>query len=278
MKTISRFTLALTLFAPGVVAAQDAATPPTFNVLNIYRETVKPGKGVEHDAHEVAWSKANIAAKHPVPMLAIRAMSGVQESWYMTAFPTWEAYEKATKMVEADPTLAAIDAKYSAKEGEYLADARGMILRQRVDLSYGPPINLGAMRYMTVTRTTVRPGHVPEFEENRKLVKAAHEAAHLSDGYSIWEATSGAPAGTFYMMVARKSLAELDSGSVIHNAAYIAALGGPEGQKKLNANQSSAVVSTETNQFSFLPLQSNPAKEWLASDGAYWSPKRTAKK
>jgi hypothetical protein len=41
----------------------------------------------------------------------------------------------------------------------------------------------------------------------------------------MWQAASGAPAGTYFIINARKSLAELDEGATIHGPAYMAALG-----------------------------------------------------
>ena len=134
------------------------------------------------------------------------------------------------------------------------------------------------MRYVSVTRISVRPGHTSEYEDARKMVKAAHEAAHLTDRYTMWEVTSGAPAGTFYLFVARKTLAELDSGAVIHGAAYIAALGGDSGQKKLAALTASAVIGSETDQFEFTPSQSVAPPAWITANPGYWKPKAPAPK
>jgi len=110
------------------------------------------------------------------------------------------------------------------------------------------------------------------------MVKAAHEAARLSDSYSMWEVVSGAPGGTFLLLVARKSLAELDSGDVIHSPAYLTALGGEPAQKKMAANLASAVVSSEQNNFRFLPQQSIPPAEWVTADPKFWTRKPVAKK
>ena len=170
------------------------------------------------------------------------AMSGASESWFLSAYPTWADYEKANKAGES-PALAAISKQYSSQEGEYLSDGRGMVLTFREDLSFGGPADLPASRYFSVTRISVRPGQAAAFEENRKLVKAAHESAKLSDKFSIWQAAAGAPAGTYFIFVARKSMGEIDEGAALHGAAYQAALGGEEAQKKMNANASAATFS-----------------------------------
>lgn len=274
----SRLSLALTVLAPASLAAQAAPAAPAYNVLTIYRETVKPGKGPAHDEHESAWARAVAAAKPPTGFLAMTAMSGAPESWYISAYASWAEYESANKASAASPALTAIGTKFSAMDNEYLSDARGMVLTVRQDLSYGAPADLAASRYFTVTRVSVRPGHNDEYEANRKMVKAAHEAGRLSDGYSMWQAAAGAPAGTYFIFVARKSLSEIDAGAAIHGAAYQAALGGPEGQKKMAANAAAAIISTQTDHFAFAPQQSIPPAEWVAADPGYWKYKTAPKK
>jgi hypothetical protein len=272
----------LSLFAcltmiPTVLPAQGTAEAPAFNVLRVYRETVKPGKGAAHDAHETAWARAMAAAKNPDPYLAITAMSGAPESWYLSAYLTWADYEKANQAGEA-PALAAIGKQFGSQEGEYLSDGRAMVLTYRADLSYGGPADLPASRYFTITRVSVRPGHDAEYEENRKMVKAAHEAGKLADKYSMWQAAAGAPAGTYFIFVARKSLAEIDQGAAIHGDAYRAALGGPDAMKKMAANAAAAIISSQTDHFAFAPQQSNAPAEWVTTDPAYWKLKAPAPK
>jgi len=273
MSLVTRgFALSLVL-VPSLLAAQ--TPPPPNNVLQIYREVVKAGKGPAHDAMETAWSWAVIQAKSPNSFIAASVISGPNEVWYIGAFPTWADLEKANDATNHTPALAAIDKRFRSQEEQFLSDARGMTLRPRAELSYNfNEMNLPNMRYLSVTRVTVRPGHTAEYEESRKMIKAAHEAAKLADGFSIWEVTSGAPAGTFFQFVPRKTLAELDSGATIHGQAYTAALGGDTGQKKLAALAASAIISSETDQLEFTPSQSVPPAAWVTANPKMW--KRSA--
>lgn len=266
----------LAALAPVALAAQAAPPMPAYNVLTIYRETVKPGKGVAHDMHEEAWARAMVGAKSPNGYLAITAMSGPQENWYISAYPTWAEYEAANKAGEA-PALANIGKQYSAKEDEYLSDGRGMVFTFRADLSYGNA-DLPASRYFAVTRVSVRPGHDDEFVANRKMVKAAHESTKMPDSFSVWQVSSGAPAGTYLIFVARKSLAEIDGGAAMHGDAYQAALGGAEAQKKMAANSAAAVISSQSDLFAFAPQQSVAPPEWVKADPKYWTLKAPAMK
>ncbi len=110
------------------------------------------------------------------------------------------------------------------------------------------------------------------------MIKAAHEKAKLTDRFSLWRVASGAPAGTYYQFVVRKSLAEIDEGAAMHGPAYQAALGGAEGQKKLDALAASAIISSQVDQFAFAPQQSIPPPEWIKADPGFWARKPPAVK
>jgi hypothetical protein len=263
----------LSLAIPAVLLAQATAAPPTFNVLTVYRETVKPGRSDAHDAHEIAWAGALAAAKSPSGFLAVTAMTGPAENWYIAPYATWADYEKTRKANNDNAAFAAINKRYDAVEGDYLSDGRMMILTAMPDLSYGASADLAASRYFSVTRITVRPGHTAEYEDSRKTIKAAHESAKVKDSFSIWRAASGAPVGTYYQFVARKTLGELDEMAALHGAAYQAALGGVDGQKKLDAIAASAIVSSEVDVFAFAPQQSMPPAEWVTADPKFWARK-----
>lgn len=277
-QAVTRLSLVFAALAPAALAAQATPPAPQFNVLRIYRETVKPGKGFAHDALENAWAAAVAAATPPAPMLAIKAVTGPAENWYITAFPTWADAEKADNANAASAALSSIEQRFSSQEDAYLSDGRLMILTFRQDLSYGGPADLPASQYFSITRVSVRPGHNAEYEANRKVIKAAHESVKAGDKFSIWQAASGAPAGTYFVFVARKSLAELDQDPAIHGPAYVAALGDSTARSKLSANTSAAVISSQTDLFSFAPQQSYPPAEWVTADPGYWKRKPAPKK
>jgi hypothetical protein len=274
MKTrLPLYTLVGALAAPMSLLAQAAPMGPP-PIAQIFREVVKQGKGAAHEKLETAWSRALENAKYPVNFIAISSLTGPSEAWFLSGYASWAEYEKANNAINASAALAAVDAKYRPQEEDMLTDSRGMLARYRDSLSYLPGNEpLGVNRYFSITRIQIRPGHVGEFEEARKMIKAAHEKAKLSDGFVIYEVTSGAPAGTFLIFVARKTLAELDQAAQIHGPAYQAALGGDSAQKKLAALASSGTITAETNQFAFSPGMSFPSKETVAADPAFWTPK-----
>lgn len=263
---------------PIALLAQSGGTaaPPQageYNLLSVFRESVKVGKGGGHDDLETAWAGAVGAAKE-TPFVAVASLTGPAENWYIAPYANWADYEKTTDANNSSPALATIDKRFRAQEDQYLSDSRLMILRARRELAYGPAADLPNMRYMSVTRIAVRPGHNAEFEEARKAVRAAHEKANMTDAYAMWQVTNGAPGGTYYMFVARKSLSEIDEGAAPHtSAAYLAALGGADGQKKLDMLMSNAILNQQTDLFEFKPAQSVPPEEWVKANPKMWQRK-----
>jgi hypothetical protein len=263
--------LALLAIAPVALSAQTPAPSPNA-ILAVFRETVKVGKGAAHDAHEDAWARAVGAAKAD-PFIAMSSLTGPNEIWYMQAFPSWEAYQKSTDRSRDDAALAAVDRKFRPMETEYLTDSRLMTLRLRPEMSYGGAADLPNMKFVSVTRVSVRPGHSWEYEEARRLINEAHTKAGLAEKWAIYEASSGAPSGTFFIFLSRPSLADIDQGAALHGSAYTAALGGEEGQKKIAALMASAVISQQTDHFAFTPSQSVAPPEWIAANPGFWKPK-----
>ena len=265
------FVVATIMLAPMVLAAQDMKSPKW---ITIGREVVKPGKDAAHTKHEAAWARAYEAAKIPAATLAMVAMSGPNEAWWMTGFESAEAIQKYNDAVGATPALAAVSAQYYPPEADYLANTFMMIARYREDLSYSTGSPITALRYMVVSRIGVKLGHSAEFVEARKMIKAAHEKAKAADGYSVYQVTAGAPAGTFLVFAGKKSMADLDVNP--HGDAYTAALGGADGEKKLNEMLMSYEGSADSNLFRLSPSMSVLNKQWYDAD-AFWKPKAAKK-
>jgi hypothetical protein len=269
---LSRSLLPLGLLVATPVALFSQSPAPN-SILTVFRESVRVGKGAAHDAHEDSWARAVTAAKGAEPFVAMSSLTGPNEIWYMQAFPTWDAYQKSTENNRANAAQAVVDQKYRPMESEYLSDSRLMTLRLRPEMSYGGPADLANMKVVSVTRVLVRPGHTSEYEEARRLINEAHTKAGLVEKWGMYEVSSGAPSGTFYIFISRPSLADIDQGPAIHGAAYTAALGGEEGQKKIAALMGSAVISQQTDHFAFTPSQSVAPPEWIAANPGFWNHK-----
>jgi hypothetical protein len=269
--------LALAMAAAPTIGAQTAPAPNPYKVLYITREVVKPGKGGAHDKLESEWARSLAASKTPVHALAMSAVTGPRETWFVSGFPSHDDAARLQKAFAAIPALEQVSTRLDPREAELVAESRGMVLQLREDLSYRAVPNLPQMRYFSINRTSVRPGHLAEFVEARKAVKQAHETAKVPDYYTVYQAVAGAPTGTFYIFIPMKSLVELDDVSKIHGTAeYTAALGGEEGRKKFDASVSNYLIGSQTDLFAFSPGQSIVSAAWAKQDPTYWKLQTTA--
>jgi hypothetical protein len=269
-KYVRSFVVAAAAFAPTLVSAQNMAPPPW---VNIVREVVKPGKGPAHSKHEAAWARALEAAKYPGASLGIVSITGPNENWWLNGAASAADIEKLNAAYAASPALNAVDDKFVPPEADYLNNTFVMLAKFRDDLSYSSGTPMTSMRYMAITTIAVRPGHGDEFVEARKQIKAAHEKAKAKDGFAIYAVRGGAAAGTYVIFASSSTMADLDTDP--HGPAYVAAIGGPEAQKKLADMASSYTGTTMTNLFRVDPQISVLNKSWYDAD-PYWKPKAPA--
>ena len=132
-------------------------------------------------------------------------------------------------------------------------------------------MNIAEMRYFMVTTFRVKPGRGTDFAAARKIVNAAHEKANLDEHWAMYQVSSGAPSGTYLLLLPMKSMAELDAAREMHGKAYEDAMG-EENQKKMADLLNASLDSSTATLFAFSPKMSYPSKAWMAAD-AYWAPK-----
>ena len=90
-----------------LVHAQAAVPPPPPNVLQIYREIVKPGHTLGHAKTEAGWPAAFGKANWPSHYFALTSVSGPNEAWFISAWDSFASYEKDGQAVEANAALQA---------------------------------------------------------------------------------------------------------------------------------------------------------------------------
>ena len=188
----------------------------------------------------------------------------------MTTTPASEkisAQDKSSSRAALDKDLIA--------DGELLSRSSSIVARYRADLSYRPGVNIPLTRYFNIAIVRIRPGHIADYEDSRKIIKAAHEKTALKFNYSVYQVISGMPAGTFLVMSYGKTLADFDAATEIHGKAYDDAIG-DDGRKKLNENAAAGTISNESMIFAVDPRMSNPEKATIDTDPAFWAPKPTA--
>lgn len=263
----------LLLSVPAPARAQDQPLPKPPNVLRIGREEVKPGKSAAHTKLETAWTRAFAAAKWPFHFLAMSAVSGANEVWFVTGYDSLEAAEKDEQSLQKNPALRAEVERFAAQESEFLSGTRGVTAIYREEMSYrGSSTPLGKARYFYITTVRVRPGHESEYAEVNKIVREAHAKAGVPERWSVFEVTLGMSRGTYLVSQPLKSLADVDAFAETHGKAYREAMG-DEGRKKLAELTGASVLSAETNVYAFSPEMSYAPPEVAAADPEFWNPK-----
>ena len=262
--------------APAVAAGQEAApshSPP--NVLQIFVESVKPGKGAAHEKIEVGWPQAFRKAKWPSYYLAMTSMSGPAEAWYLGGYESYAAMETDQRNVEKSPLLARELQRLSQVDGELLSGTRNVLARYRPDLSYRPGVDIAQMRYFALTIFTLKPGYDSAFAEAQKLVHAAHEKANMDEHWAMYQVASGMSGSTYLLLLPMKSLQEADLAQESHGKPYGDALG-DAGRQQLRDFARESVASSETKLFAFNPKMSYMSAEFVARDPQFWTPKPVA--
>ncbi len=245
-------------------------TPP--KVITIGREEVKVGKGAAHEKFETNFVRASARAKWPTHYLAMSALSGPSEAWYLTGYDSFAAWEQDREATEKATAFSAELDQLAEKDAEFLTNGRTIVAFFRDDLSYNPnTMDVPKARYMRVITYRVRPGHEGDFVEAAKTIRAAYEKTEVKVPWAVYQVTAGAPGPTFLIFLAMKSLQESDEG--IARGKTIQAALGEENGKKLDKLASESFINIESNLFNFSPKMSYVSPEWVAANPEFWSPK-----
>src|SRR5207245_11683198 len=91
--------------ADAQTSAPAPGTPP--KVITIIREEVKVGKGAAHEKFETNFVRAFARAKWPSHYLAMTALSGPSEAWYLTGYDSVAAWEQDRETTEKHTAFSA---------------------------------------------------------------------------------------------------------------------------------------------------------------------------
>ena len=268
-------TLLLSLVALPLCAAEGPAPNSPPKVLQIYREEVKAGKGPAHVKIEKAFVAASTRANWPTHYIAMTAITGPSEAWFLTGFPSFAAWEKDRNDADNNKAFSAEIDTLLEKDGELLTNDRSLVAVLREDLSAGGPVDIAKMRYFRLLTFRVRPGHESDFQDSVKIVRSAYEKAKVELPWAVYQISGGMPGPTFMIFLPMKSMSEVDA--AIARAGTIREAEGPENEKALAKMASDGYATVESNIFAFSPAMSYPAKEFMARDPEFWTPKPEAK-
>lgn len=269
-----------TLLLMSALPARAQQGPPT--VLMVTREQFRPGNMATHNKQIPAFYALFDKAKVGAPRLGLVPVSGDQNHIiYLESHPGYADMEAtAKKMGEVMGASPALQAEMDAlsKANDPLHESQTvMIAFRRDDLSYHPrtPAEVGKVRNINLTVTRVNTGRGADYADYVKQTNAAREKVHLDEHTSVYQVTSGAPAGTFLIFNSNSSMAEADAafiGAAARTKKVDEALGGEavvKARQKMNAE---IVATSTTTLYSVDRGISRPAPEYVAADPGFWKP------
>lgn len=269
MKKYGFVLFGLNLLLAATLSVFSQSAPP--KVLLIVREEIKPGMMPAHSMEANNVVRIYAKARSPHYRLAMTPVAGNEnEVTYFWGFDSFAAMERSNKDLDTIATVthkADFD-KIRPPGDDYHVAQRDSIAVLREDLSYGAPMDIAQMRYMRVQTMRVKSGHQREFENGRKMVKAAHEKARIDENMAVYQVVGGAQSGTYIVLIPWKSLDGL--GTIPHGKAYQDAMG-ENNFDKLDKISNDSIVFEAVDIYAFNPQLSYVSERAIASDPAFWT-------
>lgn len=272
MKTFPQFlTLlfaAIALWTP--LRAADGLPQNQPKLLSIIREQIKVGKGAAHARHEAGWPAAYAKANSPDYYLALKAMTGPGEVWYIAPAESHAQVAATMKRESADPVLSAEVARLAVADADYVDAVTTLQAAARPDLSTAEFPNLAKARFYEITLFRPQPGKAPVFEELAKAYNAARKRVSANYSARVYSITAGIPGPVYLIILSVEDYADFDREAKEHSAALKVAT---PAEKELFDKWYDVLGSEENHRFEVDPIQSYVPKSVRDSDPAFWSPK-----
>lgn len=239
------------------------------SMITIVREEVKTGHNAMHAAFEAGWPAAYTKAKSPYYYLAMVAMTGPNESWYVSPFASHAAYAESMKFDSDDKVLAAELARLQKGDADHINSSRRMHAVARTDLSYGAFPDMALARFWEVTTFRVRPGYEEGFANAAKAYAAAAKRVAPNMSWRTYEVIAGLPGPTYLVFASVQSFAEFDKS--MQQAMAIGNAFTPDELSTLQKFSTTGLISAETQRFSLDPKQSYVDDATKAKDAKFWA-------
>jgi hypothetical protein len=268
--TLSLTLLALVAGSAATALAQGLpTTQPKF--LHIIREEVKIGRSADHSRFEAGWPAAFEKAKFPDTYIAVEAVTGPTEVWYISPYASQAAYGESMARQNADAVLTAETERLAKGDAEFVSSVNAIEAVARPELSHGTFPDLAMMRFWEITTFRVKPGHAEDFAAAAKAWASASARSAPSANWRTYEVVAGAPDGTFLVMGSVASFADFDKTATDGDATWKGLTF--DERTALQKFSAEGTLSTVTNRFRLDPRQSYVPAETRQKDPAFWLPK-----
>jgi hypothetical protein len=255
-----------------VFSQEPSSGPPP--VLQILREVIKEGKVAAHEKTEAEFVRAFRKAKFPGHYLALTAMSGPGEVWFLDPYPSFATWEQYQNEQDKEPLKSELEMAES-HDGALREPGRAMWAVYRKEMSYRPEkLNVGKTRFVTIGTYRVRLGHDEDMHSGAKAILEGYEKANIDATLLCYQVVDGAPAGTYLFFSTMDSLKTMDD-MPARQKALAEAMGG--GYYQLMKASGDTFVSIDSNLFAVNPRMSYVAKATADQDPEFWNPKPSSK-
>jgi len=273
-------TLSLTLlaFVAGSAATALAQGLPTTQpkFLHIIREEVKIGRAADHSRWEAGWPAAFEKAKFPDTYIALEAVTGPTEVWYLSPYSSQAAYGESLARQNADAALTAETERLSRGDAEFVSGLNAIQAVARPELSHGAFPDLSKMRFWDIETFRVKPGHDEEFAAAVKAYAAAAGRSAPNASWRTYQVVAGAPGGTYLFISSVASFGDFDKASEEGEAAWKGLT--YDERSTLQKFFADGTLTSFSNRFRLDPRQSYVPAETRQKDPAFWMPKATPTK
>ena len=272
---MKRVLLLVVIFALSIVPAFSQTSGPQ-PVIQIFRETIKQGKGAAHEKAETDYVRALRKAKHPGHYVALSAMSGPSEAWFIGGYPSFAASEQYQKESEKEPLKSELETAES-RDGALRETSRSVWAVFRKDLSYRTDKwNPSKTRFVSVVTARVRIGREEDMATGAKMILGALEKANIDTTMLCYQVAAGGPAGTYLFFTPMDSMKGVDD-AVAQQNAWAQAMG-TDNFRQIMRGMGDIFVSIDTNLLSVNSRMSYPSKAVEDADPGFWKPKPAAAK
>jgi hypothetical protein len=231
----------------------------------MFREEIKEGKGAAHERTEAAFMAAAEKAKYPAHILALTSLTGTSLAVFLEGHATFASIAKAQGALDT-PEFGKLD----RADAEMRTSQRSVLAVYRGDLSYAAgKMDLPKARFFTIETIRVKQDQVDRFAELARLVVAGAEKSGSTQPVATYQAVSGAPSGTFYLLQPMESLQSMDEEAKRNQAMVQAMPNGAENMRELTGT----IANEESILFVVDPVMSYVPKEWESANPAFWERK-----
>jgi hypothetical protein len=140
------------------------AQPP--QILQIYREPLKPGSEAAYHAIEEATARISAELECPHPYLGLESLTGSKEVWWFNGYTSSAEQRKVYDEYARNTRLLATLQENSKRKASVTLKPLEVFTNYRQDLSVGTPWILGHGRFLVITVT----------RNNRRIAGTVFEA------------------------------------------------------------------------------------------------------